>query len=187
MRPLLLVLTLAVAVLASPALASTVIAESIEEMAVAAPLVVHARVVAAQSGWDAAHRRLWTWTELQVSEPLKGLATTNTATVLVKQPGGEADGIGQAVAGAARFAIGEEVVAFLEPSDEPNVFLVRGLSAGKVRLEQRGARQVALRALDGLAFARVGAVAKEAPARDELGSAEAFLARVRRAVQAGAR
>lgn len=184
MRPLFLVFTV---ILASPALASTVIAESIEEMAVAAPLIVHARVVAAQSGWDAAHRHLWTWTELQVvSEPLKGRGTSN-ATVLVKQPGGEADGIGQAVAGAARFAIGEEVVAFLEPSDEPNVFLVRGLSAGKVRLEQRGARLVALRALDGLAFARRGALTKEAPARDELGSAEAFLARVRRAVQAGAR
>lgn len=183
MRLLLLVLT--VAVLAIPAQASTVIAESIEEMAVASPLVVHARVVAAQSGWDAAHRRLWTWTELEVREPIKGAGVGTT--ILVKQPGGEADGIGQAVAGAARFVVGEELVAFLEPSDEPRIFQVRGLSAGKVRLERRGSEQVAHRSLDGLAFVRRGAVALAAPARDELGTAEAFLARVRRAVQAGAK
>ena len=173
-----------VVVVALPAAASTVVAESIEEMAAVAPVVVHARVQAAQSAWDGEHRRIWTWTELKVHESLKGAAPT---IILVKQPGGVVGGVGQAVSGAASFVIGEELVAFLEPCDEANVFQVRALSLGKVTFEQRAGQPRAVRTLEGLAFARPGASTLVAPPPGDLGTPEAFLARVRLAVRRGGR
>lgn len=168
------------------ALATTVMALSVEEMAQRAPLVVRATANQSQATWDAQERGIWTYTELAVQETLKGAPA---AGVIVKQPGGVVGARGTSVAGAARFAPGEEVVLFLEPAaDEKGVYLVLGLAAGKVSVEDRLGTRSAVRHLDGLAFARPGGGAvRPVGAVEVIGPADAFLERVRRAVKGGAR
>ncbi|MCA3013590.1 MAG: hypothetical protein INH41_14500, partial [Myxococcaceae bacterium] len=112
------------------------------------------------------------------------------ATVLVKQPGGVIGDVGQRVSGVATFAPGEEVVLFLEPAaDEPHTFVPYAMAASKVTLANRRGVQVALRDLSGLSFARYGEknLVQPVDEREVLGTAEAFLARVRAAAKGGAR
>ena len=85
----------------------------------------------------------------------------------------------------ARFAPGDDVVLFLEPaSDEPAVYVVRGLSAGKVQLTQVQGQPQAVRDLEGLALMRTGRIqVRPMVPAPSLGTPEAFLARVRLAVK----
>jgi hypothetical protein len=168
---------------AVPALGTTVIAETIDEAVARAPIVVRATARQSQSGTD--EHRIWTWTELTVTEVLKGRAPK---VVLVKQPGGVVGPVGQAVAGVARFVEGEDCVLLLEPAvDEPGVLMVRALAAGKISFTTRLGAPQAIRQLAGLEFAAVaGERVRPLVKEDTLGTPEAFLARVRALVQ-GAR
>lgn len=181
------VVLLAIATLALTASATVVISESIEDMTARSPLVVRATVQQSQTSWSDGERKIWTWTELTVTETLKGKAN---GAILVKQPGGVVGNIGQHVAGAARFREGEDVVLFLEPAtDERGVFIVRGLSAGKVAIVDRMGAKLAVRDLDGITFARRGPADGVQVVNDGelLGAPDVFLARVRRAVKGGTR
>jgi hypothetical protein len=176
----------AFALLASSALATVVIAESIEEMTRGSALVVRATAQQSMTAFDQGETKIWTWTELTITETLKGQAPR---TLVVKQPGGEVGALGQHVSGVARFRAGEDCVLFLEPAtDEKGVFVVRGLSAGKVSFQSRLGRVLAVRDLSGLAFARAGTQDKVKRVDDAevLGLPDAFLARVR-AAAGGAR
>lgn len=175
------IVLVALALLGPSALATVVIAESIEQMTRASPLVVRATAQQSMTAFDQGERKIWTWTELSVTETLKGQAPS---TLLVKQPGGEVGGLGQFVAGVARFTPGEDCVLFLEPAtDERGVYVVRGLSAGKVSFASRLGRTLAVRDLTGLAFAHTGRRDAVRPVDDGdvLGLPDAFLARVRAA------
>ncbi|MHB8876404.1 MAG: hypothetical protein ACYC8T_22145 [Myxococcaceae bacterium] len=165
------------------ALATVVISQSIEEMAAAAPLIVHGRVGGQLTRWDDGHRTISTYTEVVTSEALKGKAPD---VLLVRQPGGEVGRVGQHASGAARFKEGEEVVLFLEPArDEPTVFVVYALSAGKVSFESSALKELrAVRNLEGLVFyeqAKDGPPRLKAVGRDDLGTRDGFLNRVRAA------
>jgi hypothetical protein len=171
--------------LALPALATVVMSVTIEELVTRTPVIVHGTVHRSEANWDREHRSIWTWTEIVVREPLKGAAKT---TVLVKQPGGVVGGLGQSVSGAARFEPGEEVVLFLEPAvDEPGAFVLMGLSFGKVTLESVPGAKVARRNLKGLALARPGRAGIVGPVSEleTLGTADAFLARIRKVAAVG--
>lgn len=169
-----------------PAGAAAVLRRSIEEMTAAASVVVRGTVRTSRAAWEG-QSRIWTFTELEVTETLKGQAPT---TLVVRQPGGEVGPVGQRVAGAARFAVGEDVVLFLDaPRDAKTAPLISGMAAGKVRLERGGTGELrAVRHLDGLSFHSPGERSTAgAPVqrlgRDDLGSADAFLERVRRAAK----
>jgi hypothetical protein len=171
----------ALALLATSAVATVVIAESIEEMTRGSALVVRATAQQSMTAFEHGEAKIWTWTELSVTETIKGQAPR---TLVVKQPGGEVGGIGQRVSGVARFTPGEDCVLFLEPAaDEKGVFVVRGLSAGKVSFASRLGRVLAVRDLSGLSFARAGAKDAVKPIDDAevLGLPDAFLARVKQA------
>ncbi|MCU0700247.1 MAG: hypothetical protein MUC96_27380 [Myxococcaceae bacterium] len=175
------------ALLAVPALATVVMSVSVDELIARTPVIVHGTVHRSEVNWDEAHRGIWTWTEIVVRESLKGKPST---TVLVKQPGGAIGELRQSVSGAARFEPGEEVVLFLEPAiDEPGAFVIMGLSFGKVTLESNPGAKVAKRNLKGLALARPGRAGIVGPVNEleVLGTADAFLARVRKAVAGGAK
>ena len=174
LRPLLLAL-----LAPSLALATVVLSMSLEEMTARAALVVHATVQVSQPGWDEAHAKIWTWTELTVKETLKGRAPSS---VLVKQPGGIVGEVGMQVDGVATFTRGEEVVLFLEAApDEPGAWVPVAMSSSKVTLDGNVAR----RDLSGLAFARPGqkGVSQPLDEREKLGTADAFLSRIRAAVK----
>lgn len=176
----------AVLLVSSVAKATVVEGQSFEQMAAGAHAVVRATVGAQQARWDDGRRRINTYTELRVTEAIKGEVPT---IILVRQPGGEVDGIGARVSGAARFHQGEDVVLFLEiPPDDRTVFVVRALTAGKVTLAPKLGELRAFRDLRGVAFyERSDARVRDLNEIEELGDAEKFLSRLRAAAKAGAR
>ena len=181
----------AVVALALPfaAFGTVVIGQTFEQMARDTPLIVVAKAQESEARWDDDRRGISTWTNLQIIEVLKGKAP---ASLVVRQPGGEVGNIGAHVSGAARFAPGEEVLLFLEPpGDDAQKLIVRGLSAGKVRLGKDAlGRRVATRDLRGVSFwtpdgsAPGGGGIRELGGVEELGDADAFVKRIREAVKA---
>lgn len=167
--------------------ATVVIAQSFEQMTATSHLVVRGRAGApiARMG-DRGH--IETWTPIHVSEVLKGKAG---AEIQIRQPGGVVGDIGQSVAGAAQFKEGEDVVLFLERHpDNSGSYVVLGLAFGKVSLEKNGLGELrAFRDARGIATFDAKAGTNEVRpinSREELGSADAFLTRIRNAVKKGA-
>lgn len=179
-------LTIALLLLAFAAPATVVVNETLEEMTHKVPLIVRGHVNRNVAGWDAEHRRIWTWTELTITETIKGKAD---GVVLFKQPGGETGGIGQAVAGTAKFKEGEDCVVLLFPApDEPGVWRVYSLAAGKISLVPQAGQLVAQRDLSGLGFASPQ-TGKVVPVDESarLGTADEFLGQLRAWAKGGAK
>lgn len=137
------------------ATATVAVPVSVEEMAQEARAVVLARVTSRESRWDEAHRRIHTFTELEVIERWAGAAPPR---VVVRTLGGQVDGIGMKVSGVARFQDDEEVVVFLaaDPLDSSR-FRVIGMSQGKLRVDRQGPEPMAVPSTEGLVFAVRGA------------------------------
>jgi hypothetical protein len=83
--------------------------------------------------WTRDGGRIVTDVELTVAETWKGAVPR---TVVVMQPGGEVGELAQYVEGAATFAVGEEVVLFLEARGTR--YTVAGMAQGRLKVE-RGA------------------------------------------------
>jgi hypothetical protein len=173
---------------ASQAQATVVIAETVEEMARGATVVVRGTVGQQQVRWEEGRRKIGTLTEIRVDERIKGEVGS---VLLVRQPGGALDGLVYQVAGAAQFRAGDEVVLFLEPlRADPTLFVPRAMAAGKVALVRTRLGEIrALRDLRDLAFYDPAQppeqVLREVNPHDDLGPAEEFLARVRDAARSG--
>lgn len=169
--------------------ATVVRAATLEQLAAQTPVIVRARVGQQQARWDDGRSRIHTFTEVLVTEALKGDVPKS---LMVRQPGGVVDELGQHVDGAARFTQGEDVVLFLEaPADDASVFVVSGLASGKVKLETTALGEVrARRDLRGIAFYAPGndqaPVVRDVNNDEDLGTAEQFLTRIRRAIKVAA-
>lgn len=180
------VVALALFVGVASAHATVVRGASVEELATTSALIVRGTVVAQQARWDEGRRRIDTFTEVRTTEVLRGDAG---ASILVRQPGGVVGDIGAHVAGAAKFAIGDEVVLFLEtPPDDATVFIVRGLALGSVKLQQNALGEIrATRDLRGISIwtpeRTPEAPVREIDAVEDLGLAERFLTRIRSALR----
>jgi len=99
-----------------------------------AQYVVHGRIVG--TSWVAEERqsrRPYTYWKLQVIEQPKGNRIGEE--IIIRQPGGELDGLGYHVAGAAKFRGGEEVFVNLRDTDEADVKEVLSLASGKYTVE----------------------------------------------------
>ena len=179
-------LALAVALVVSArAEATVVLQQSFEEMTADAHLVIRGVAVRSASRWDDDGRRINTWTEIRVSEVLKGNAGSS---VQVRQAGGVMGGIGQSVAGAAEFREGEEVLLFLvHPGDDAKHYVVSSMAMGKVTLSTDAFGK--LRAgRDGRGMGLYeprGGKVRLIDGREDLGPADAFLARIRAAARHG--
>jgi hypothetical protein len=121
-RPFAALATIA-AVLATTALAhaTVVVPLSLADQVGRADRIVRAHVVAMRSAYEPSRGAIFTYTELQVTETLKGAAQP---TLLLRQMGGTAGGQTQLVPGDAHFGVGDDVVLFLRnDSAGPTVFL----------------------------------------------------------------
>ncbi len=167
--------------------ATVVLSETFEEMAHRADAVARVTVGRSQAAWDPQGRRIWTYTEVRPSEVLKG----DLATVfLVAQPGGEVGELGQRVAGVAQFTAGEDLVLFLQGiPGEPGVYDVRGLSAGRVKIDSRLTPAKAIREAGDIAVYEGTArpPIRQLKPYEDLGPADQFLAMLREAVTGGGR
>lgn len=182
------VVALVATVLAPAAASATVVLlESFEQMTANSQLVVRGVAGASNVRWNPEHTRIETWTEISVEEVLKGKVS---APVSIRQVGGVIGDIGMGVAGEASFKQGEQVLLFLEhPGDNPIIYVVRSMSYGKILLEKNALGEVrAYRDAKGLGLydPAPGSGIKLVNSREDLGHAESFVARIKRAVK-GAR
>jgi hypothetical protein len=126
------------AILAAADASATVVPRmTLEQLVDASEAVVHGSVTRKWSTWDSGRRHIWTHYEIRVSERLKGEAASS---LIVSEPGGEADGIAMQVAGTPEYQVGEEVVLFAARM-ATGVLRTCGWGQGKfrvVRASERG-------------------------------------------------
>lgn len=154
-------LLLSAIVMAQLAAASDLPQLSFNQMTDSSELVVSGTVTRTWADWDPDHKYIWTHYELAVSATHKGTAGQ---TVDIAEPGGQVNGTGMIISGAAGYAVGENVLVFL--SRMPNGYLrTAGLGQGKYLVDSGGrvhGQAVfksdsgnAIRSLDGMSAAQV--------------------------------
>lgn len=94
------------------------------------PVVVHARVAATQSAWDRPTGTIVTYVELDVLEDLGGADVP--ARLVLKQLGGEVEGLGLWIGDQASFRTGEEALLYLSISRADRTLHTTALDRGKV-------------------------------------------------------
>ena len=107
----------------------------------AAAIVVHGVVENVQAEWDLTGTRIRTMVTLVVKTSLKGDVQIGRR-ILVERGGGTVDGVTQKAAGLSRYALGEEVILFLEPLGAHFVAIGIGIGKYDVRLEPSGEKIV---------------------------------------------
>ncbi len=145
--PVALVLAL---VLAGPAQATTMRRVPLSAAGKAAGLVVRAKVH--EVAFSKQDGRIYTDARLRVVECLKGACA---AEVTIRQLGGELDGEGMVLEGAAAFATGDEVVVFLRPRRD-GTYAPVGMAQGVLRVERSGALVRDLRGMELVGEGRAG-------------------------------
>jgi hypothetical protein len=90
--------------------ATVVVPLSLADQVDRADLVVRAHVGAAHSAFVPERGSILTWTELEITDVLKGQASS---TLVLRQMGGTADGQTMAVPGDAHLRPGDDVILFL--------------------------------------------------------------------------
>ena len=114
--------------LAAATRATTLRRMSLDELAEASPAVVRARCISNVSRWESGH--IWTFTEFEVLENLKGSVA---ARIQVRLVGGRVGSLTSTVDGAPRFALGEEAFLFLVPAPAGD-WTVTGWTLGTFRV-----------------------------------------------------
>src|SRR5437868_2458986 len=126
--------SLAWALLASLAAATSLRPISVEQLAQRSQLIVEVRALTSYAHWNSQHTLIFTYTQFQPLRALKGAAAT---PLLVKQMGGSAGGYTQHVAGVRRWQPGDEAVLFLRPSAAADGSMtVVGLTQGDFRIQR---------------------------------------------------
>lgn len=121
--------------------------------------IVRGTVGTSYSNWvkEEGANRLFTFIELTLDEVVKGQVPGTLKTLILRELGGEKDGVGLNIAGAARFRRGEEVVVFVMlPANSDGSYTLRGLMMGKYEV---------VRGDDGTPMLRGGRLAQ--PVEDE--------------------
>lgn len=169
-----LALATVLALIHQPAWAS-LRAVSDDALARSSAAAVRGRVVAVTAAWDVAADTIYSYVTLDVVRAwgLDGAPTR----VTVKQLGGVAGDTAFVVGGQAHFAVGEEVLVFLDVRPRDNTLSVSGLEQGKWLItgvadaqtaavrEVRGADQVSVVARDYRTLAELDALAALAGTR----------------------
>jgi hypothetical protein len=113
--------------------ATSFVSRPLPETTQKTPTLVRGKIGSSYSDWvrtPDGGRRIYTFYELQVSEVFKGEPKPGTS-IQVRELGGEKDGIGLQVAGAAQFTQGEDVVLTLGEKNPDGSYDLRGLMTGK--------------------------------------------------------
>jgi hypothetical protein len=108
--------------------ATTIVPVSVERLTRESSHIVEGQATESWSQWNPQHSLIFTYTRFQVARALKGQAPS---TIVVKQPGGSAEGYTQKIAGVRHWKTGDQAVLFLRPSQERDGTLeVTGLMQG---------------------------------------------------------
>lgn len=138
----------------APVSATTVLEVSLEDMAKTTPLIVRGTVVDRTVEWSDDGLRIETRTHIRVTSPMKGPVLSQ---VVIRQSGGELDGVAMFIPGDASFSPGEDVVVFLEPHPlVANEWVLVAMSAAKFTVQPSDDGPILMRDISGLTFARPG-------------------------------
>lgn len=106
------------------------------------PVIVRGRVEKSAPSWvttKSGAKRIYTFTEVTITDVVKG--EVQTKTLKFREIGGEVEGVGLDIVGAAKFKDGEDIVIMLEqntsgvePGAQSKLFNLRGLMMGKLNV-----------------------------------------------------
>ncbi len=92
--------------------ATSIVIPSDDELIIGARAIVRGNVTAVASGYDDAHKSIFTYITLRVQEVFKGNITTSE--IVIKEPGGVTGTRGSMIFGTPEFKIGEDVLLYLD-------------------------------------------------------------------------
>ncbi|HEY2743535.1 MAG TPA: hypothetical protein VGL86_02890 [Polyangia bacterium] len=129
--------------------------------------IVLAVVESSTAKWSSDHQAIYTDVTLRVTRAYKGSVKPGDR-IVVRREGGERDGLGMRVYGAANFVVGEEVVVFTETRG--NASWTVGMTQGKlhVTVGNDGKKRVSASLADVAFTAGTTAVSKEPRRLDDL-------------------
>ncbi|HAR42872.1 MAG TPA: hypothetical protein DCS07_09635 [Bdellovibrionales bacterium] len=117
--------------------ATTFYERPFEETVQDAPTIVRGSIGNSYADWSKGldgTKRIYTYFDVQVTEVLKGSA--QKPSLVLRQLGGEKDGVGLQIAGSASFERGEDVVIFTGKRNGDGSYELLGLSMGKLNFEK---------------------------------------------------
>lgn len=143
------VLLLVAAFGAGAASATTMVPESLENLATLSDAVVHATTLDTHAEWRG--RMIVTVVHVRVSEALLGRVSAGEQLAVIA-PGGTVGDRQLIVDGAPRFAPGEDVVVFLSPARRAGEWVVTDLAQGKfeVSRDAGGRERLTRRDMEGI-------------------------------------
>lgn len=162
--------------------ASTVLQFGTEDMVRRAAIVAHGKVTRLQAR-EAIDGTILTDLELEVSEAFKGVRGDRFVFTVY---GGVLGERGSAIAGAAQFVAGEEVVVFLSAANQRGVRATIGLAQGKYTIREVEGQRLAFRDLEGLRLVDAKGQTAAASGSDQGVPVGALLERIRAAVREAA-
>lgn len=122
---------LAVISVSAPAIhATTLLRMSLSQMSRASKEIVRARCVSNSTKWEGGE--IWTFTEFETEEVWRGSPPSQFTVRLL---GGRIDNLTSSISDVPRFASGEDVVLFLEPTQRGD-FTVVGWDEGTFRIHR---------------------------------------------------
>ncbi len=104
-----------------------------------APVIVRGRVGSKKTDWvqlSDGSKRIYTFWELRIDELVKGDSSSKSSLVM-RELGGEKDGVGMQVAGTAVFSRGEDVVVFLGLQNPDGSHDLHGMMMSKFTIRRR--------------------------------------------------
>lgn len=108
-----------------------------------APIIVRGKIGMSYADWgkdDNGIKTVYTYLELHVSEVFKGsphgLSPPSFPHLMIREMGGEKDGIGVEVTGTSHYGRGEDVIVFLREKNGEGSFDVQGMMMGKYNLQK---------------------------------------------------
>nr|MDQ3011641.1 hypothetical protein [Acidobacteriota bacterium] len=92
--------------------ATSIVIPSDDDLIIGARAIVRGNVTAVATGYDDAHKSIFTYITLRVQEVFKG--NINTSEIVIKEPGGVTGNRGSLIFGTPEFKTGENVLLYLD-------------------------------------------------------------------------
>ncbi len=124
------------------------------------PVIVRGKIAQTYADWghgQDTHQRVYTYWELRVTELIKGSASGAGGMLIMREMGGEKDGVGMQISGTARFSKDEDVVVFLSDKNGEGNHDVWGMMMGKliVQRDAQGEETLAGPAINSLTASQI--------------------------------
>lgn len=152
-------------------------------MVIGARALIRGTVISNVSAADEANKRVFTYTRLKVEKVFKG--QISEGEIVLKEEGGEAGRLGERVSGTPTFAVGEEVIVYLDTWADGSLRVYQ-MFLGKliVKRDSETGRELVVRDLRDVDEAMLTAAGRDAIRSSAAVEAEEYCAALKRSVAA---